>query len=69
MKMTGPKRYERRLVALLAADVAGFSRHVEADEVETMRALEAQREVMDRVTADHAAGSPIRRTVVSWPSS
>ena len=32
---------ERRLAAVLAADVAGFSRLTEADEVGTMRLLAA----------------------------
>lgn len=53
MEQTGSKRYERKLVALLAADVAGFSRQIEADEVGTLRALEVHREVMDRLIAEH----------------
>ena len=32
---------ERRLAAILAADVAGYSRLMEADEEETVRALGA----------------------------
>ena len=53
MEQTGSKKYERKLVALLAADVAGFSRQIEADEVGTLHALEVHREVMDRLIAEH----------------
>ena len=38
---------ERRLAAVLAADVAGFSRLTEADEVGTLRMLAAQRTILD----------------------
>ncbi|WP_046868554.1 adenylate/guanylate cyclase domain-containing protein [Microvirga massiliensis] len=46
-------RIERRLVAIFAADVAGYSRLVELDEVGTLRTLAAHREVMDRFIAQH----------------
>jgi adenylate cyclase len=42
---------ERRLAAVLAADVAGFSRLTETDEVGTMRMLAAQRAILDGATA------------------
>jgi TolB-like protein/class 3 adenylate cyclase/tetratricopeptide (TPR) repeat protein len=45
---TQEHRIERRLVAIFAADVAGYSRLMEHDEVETLRALTAHREVLDR---------------------
>jgi adenylate cyclase len=44
---------ERRLAAVLAADVAGFSRLTEADEVGTMRMLTAQRTILDAAIARH----------------
>ncbi|MGE0286728.1 MAG: adenylate/guanylate cyclase domain-containing protein [Bradyrhizobium sp.] len=44
---------ERRLAAVLAADVAGFSRLTEADEVGTMRMLVAQRAILDAAVARH----------------
>jgi class 3 adenylate cyclase/TolB-like protein len=48
------QRVERRLAAILASDVAGYSRLMEADEVGTLRALKAQRkEVIDPLVAAH----------------
>src|SRR6187549_1818135 len=44
---------ERRLAAVLAADVAGFSRLTEADEIGTMRMLAAQRAILDSAIARH----------------
>ena len=44
---------ERRLAAILAADVAGYSRLMSADETGTLRALSAHREVLDRLIAEH----------------
>lgn len=51
----GPQQHkvERRLAAIFAADVAGYSRLMEQDEVGTLRALTAHREVMDRLIAEH----------------
>ena len=46
-------RVERRLAAILAADVAGYSRLMSADETGTLRALSAHREVLDRLIAEH----------------
>ena len=51
--MTGG-RVERRLAAVLAADVAGYSRLMGADEVGTLEALKAvRREVFDPAIAAH----------------
>ncbi|WP_457093968.1 adenylate/guanylate cyclase domain-containing protein [Microvirga sp. P5_D2] len=47
------KRIERRLAAILAADVAGYSRLMGQDEAGTLQALTTHREVMDRLIADH----------------
>src|SRR5215510_12235635 len=47
-------RIERRLAAILAADVAGYSRLMGADEVGTLAALKAhRREIVDPAIAQH----------------
>src|ERR1700730_14340871 len=43
MEPAGPARVERRLAAILAADVAGYSRLIEADEEGTLGRLKALR--------------------------
>lgn len=43
---------ERRLAAILAADVVGYSRLVEADEEATLRRLNAYREIIDQMVAE-----------------
>ena len=46
------ERLERRLAAVLAADVAGYSRLMGVDEVATLQALKAhRREVVDPTIA------------------
>src|SRR6186713_904305 len=48
------ERVERRLAAVLAADVAGYSRLMGADEVGTLSALKAvRREIVDPSIAAH----------------
>jgi TolB-like protein len=44
---------ERRLAAILAADVAGYSRHMGADEEEALRTLRGHREVFDDILSRH----------------
>ncbi len=44
---------ERRLAAILAADVVGYSRLMEADEEATLSTLKAYREVIDRRVTNH----------------
>ena len=44
---------ERRLVAIFAADVEGFSRLMGADEVGTFRDLTERRRIMDELIASH----------------
>ncbi|WP_147022193.1 adenylate/guanylate cyclase domain-containing protein, partial [Microvirga aerophila] len=66
------QRVERRLAAILAADVAGYSRLMEQDETGTLRALTAHREIMDRLVAEH--GGRIANTagdsvLVEFPSA
>ena len=47
-------RVERRLAAILAADVVGYSRLMGIDEVSTLEALKAhRRELIDRSIASH----------------
>ena len=61
-------KVERRLAAIFAADVAGYSRLMEQDEVGTLRILTAYRDVMDRLIAEH--GGRIANTAGDsfWPS-
>ncbi|WP_262029644.1 adenylate/guanylate cyclase domain-containing protein [Microvirga sp. Mcv34] len=47
------QRIERRLAAILAADVAGYSRLMEADEVGTLKILTAHRAIMDGLIAEN----------------
>ena len=51
----GPQehRVERRLAAIFAADVAGYSRLMGQDEVGTLQILTAHREIMDRLIVEH----------------
>jgi class 3 adenylate cyclase len=51
---TGQQRVERKLAAIVAADVAGYSRLMSADEVGTLRALKAHRKALiDPTIAAH----------------
>src|ERR1700740_1021235 len=54
MEPTGPARVERRLAAILAADIAGYSRLMGSDEEGTLAALKAcRRELIDPKIAEH----------------
>ena len=54
MKPAGPARVERRLAAILAADMAGYSRLIGADEEGTLGRLKGLRgEVVDPKIAEH----------------
>jgi adenylate cyclase len=46
-------RLERRLIAILAADVEGYSRHMERDEVATLATLSGHRLIIDELIAHH----------------
>jgi adenylate cyclase len=48
----GPK-VQRRLAAIFAADVEGYSRLMGQDEVGTLRTLTGHREIMDRLIGEH----------------
>jgi adenylate cyclase len=50
---TPNQRVERRLAAIFAADVAGYSRLMGSDDVGTLRLLTERREVMDCLIAEH----------------
>ncbi|GEO17710.1 adenylate/guanylate cyclase domain-containing protein [Microvirga aerophila] len=51
--MGSQHRVERKLAAILAADVEGYSRLMQADEDGTLETLTACREIMDRLIAGH----------------
>lgn len=46
-------RLERRLVAILAADVEGYSRHMEQNEVAALATLSSLRLIVDALIAEH----------------
>lgn len=46
-------RLERKLVAILAADIVGYSRHMERDEVAALAALTRHRVIADDLIARH----------------
>ena len=46
-------RLERRLIAILAADVEGYSRHMERDEAATLATLSSHRLIVDELIASH----------------
>jgi class 3 adenylate cyclase len=49
---------ERRLAAILAADVVGYSRLMGDDEEATLATLNAYREIIDGLVADHRLTIP-----------
>ena len=53
MRPQQEQRVERRLAAIFAADVAGYSRLMSQDEAGTLRALAAARAVMDGLIAEY----------------
>jgi adenylate cyclase len=52
--MSDPMAVSRRLVAVFAADVEGYSRLMGADEVGTLKGLTEQRAILDKLILDHA---------------
>ena len=61
------KRVERRLAAILAADVAGYSRLMGADEEGTLERLKAlRRELIDPKIAEHRAASSRPPATACW---
>src|ERR1700755_710129 len=51
--MSDPTAISRRLVAVFAADVEGYSRLMGADEVGTLRGLTERRAILDQLIASH----------------
>src|SRR5216684_4446979 len=51
--MSDPLTVSRRLVAVFAADVEGYSRLMGADEVGTLKGLTERRAILDRLIGDH----------------
>ena len=51
--MSDPTKVSRRLVAVFAADVEGYSRLMGADEVGTLKGLTERRAILDGLIADH----------------
>ena len=51
--MSDPISVSRRLVAVFAADVEGYSRLMGADEVGTLKGLTERRAILDRFIGDH----------------
>jgi adenylate cyclase len=71
--MTAEKRVERRLAAIVAVDVVGYSRLMGADEVGTLRALGAQRRELVDPTIAARRGRIVKTTgdglLVEFPSA
>jgi adenylate cyclase len=53
--MSDPVTVSRRLVAVFAADVEGYSRLMGADEVGTLKGLTERRAILDRLIGDTGA--------------
>jgi class 3 adenylate cyclase len=72
MGTPGQSRIERRLTAIMAADIAGYSRLMGVDEVGTARALREHRAAVDPIMASHG-GRIVKTTgdgvLAEFPSS
>jgi adenylate cyclase len=51
--MSDPTKVSRRLVAVFAADVEGYTRLMGADEVVTLKGLTERRAILDRFIGEH----------------
>ena len=51
--MSEPLNVSRKLVAVFAADVEGYSRLMGADEVGTLKGLTERRAILDRIIGEH----------------
>ena len=71
--VTAEKRVERRLAAIMAADVVGYSRLMGADEIGTLRALSAHRRELIDPTIAARHGRIVKTTgdgvLVEFPSA
>jgi hypothetical protein len=63
MQQDQPPRVGRRLAAIVAADVAGYSRLMGLDEVGTARTLREHRKVTDALVEKHGGTSQIARRI------
>jgi adenylate cyclase len=52
-RMSDPMSVSRKLVAVFAADVEGYSRLMGADEVGTLKGLTEWRAILDRFIGEH----------------
>jgi DNA-binding winged helix-turn-helix (wHTH) protein len=64
----GGREVARKLVAILSADVQGYSRLMSADEVATVRTLTAYRAVLTTLIRRHRGGWSTRPGIICWPS-
>jgi len=71
VKQSGPHRVERKLAAILAADVAGYSRLMGIDEAGTVQILRGHRAAADALVAKHG-GRIVKTTgdglLIEFPS-
>ena len=51
--MSDPMTVSRKLVAVFAADVEGYSRLMGVDEVGTLKGLTERRAILDRIIGEH----------------
>jgi adenylate cyclase len=51
--VSDPTKVSRRLVAVFAADVEGYSRLMGADEVGTLKGLTERRAILDKLIGEH----------------
>jgi hypothetical protein len=58
--MSDPIAVSRRLVAVFAADVEGYSHLMGTDEVGTLKGLTERRAILDRLIADHTRHHPMK---------
>ena len=49
----GPERFKRKLTAILAADVVGYSRLMSVDEEATLKTLKSHRGIIDGLISKH----------------
>jgi adenylate cyclase len=67
--MSDPTKVSRRLVAVFAADVEGYSRLMGADEVGTLKGLTKRRAILDRLIGHHRGRTANTAVTVSLRSS
>ena len=66
------QRVQRRLAAILAADVVGYSRMMGEDEEDTLRVLHGHRDIIDRLIEEHQGrifGTAGDSVIAEFPSA